>query len=113
VDDFIDYLHDVFSPFGVIRTRKMFGGYGVYHNDVMFALVAEGTLYLKSDETIETYFKQRNLQQFEYSKANKPVKMSYFAAPEEIYEDPDQAVLWAQRSYEAGMRSGKKQPVNR
>ena len=40
MDEFVDYLREVFELFGPIRARKMFSGYGIYHNGLMFGLVA-------------------------------------------------------------------------
>ncbi len=58
MSEFVDYLKEVFEQFGQIRARKMFGGYGIYHDGVMFGLVADDTLYLKADENTAPYFKQ-------------------------------------------------------
>ena len=32
MSEFIAYLPEVFELFGSIQIRKMFGGYGIYHN---------------------------------------------------------------------------------
>lgn len=105
MSEFVDYLKEVFEQFGEIRARKMFGGYGIYHDGVMFGLVADDTLYLKADDTTAGYFEARGLGQFEYDKGDKVVKMSYYLAPEEIYDDPDEAVVWAKRAYEVAFRT--------
>ena len=47
--EFVNYLHEVFAEFGPIATKPMFGGYGVYHNELMIGLVANDVLYLKAD----------------------------------------------------------------
>ena len=45
-------LQQELSSLGDIRLRKMFGGYGVFEQDKMFALVdSEGSIYFKVDET--------------------------------------------------------------
>jgi len=105
VREFVDYLKEVFEQFGQIRARKMFGGYGIYHDGVMFGLVADDTLYLKADENTAPYFKSRGLGQFEYNKGGKIVKMSYYLAPEEILDNPDDATVWAKRAYEVAFRA--------
>lgn len=101
----VHYLGEVFEQFGEIRARKMFGGHGIYHGDVMFALVADDLLYLKADDSIATYFEAEGLSQFEYDEGDKIVKMSYFRAPDDIYDDPEQAALWARRSFEVAFRA--------
>ena len=105
VSEFVDYLKEVFGKFGQIHARRMFGGYGLYYDGIMIGLVADDTLYLKADEVTREFFKNRGLDQFEYNKGGKAVKMSYFLAPEEIFDNPEEATLWARRAYEAAYRA--------
>ena len=105
---FIEFLDEAFEEFGLIDVRKMFGGYGIYHDGVMFGLVFNDTLYLKADETTQKHFESRGLSQFQYDRAGKAVKMSYFMAPEEIYDDRKKAAVWARRAYKAALKQGTK-----
>ncbi|NKB82726.1 MAG: transcriptional regulator [Nitrospirales bacterium] len=105
MSEFLEYVKEVFEQFGSIQTRKMFGGYGIYHKGVMFGLVADETLYLKADMETVKFFEARELEPFEYNKGGKVIKTSYSMAPTEILDDPDEAVVWAQRSHEAALRS--------
>ncbi|MEK6550295.1 MAG: TfoX/Sxy family protein [Pseudomonadota bacterium] len=102
---FVEYLQEVFELFGPIRARKMFGGYGIYHSGLMFALVDDDTLYLKADAENARTFEERGLRQFEYVRNGKVMKMSYYLAPDELLDDREQAAAWARRSYEAALRS--------
>ncbi len=105
MSEYIDHLHEIFQHFGPITIRKMFGGYGIYHDGLMFALVADESLYLKADGAIVSYFEREGLGPFEYDKGGKVVKMSYYLAPDDVLEDPEQAAIWARRSYEAALRA--------
>lgn len=105
---FVDSLAEVFESFGPVRARKMFGGYGIYHDDLMFALVADDVLYLKVDGQSAAAFDERSLPFFEYEKNGKTMKMSYRMAPEEVFDDPEQARQWAIRAFEAALRGRKK-----
>ncbi len=107
MSEFVEYLQEVFERFGPIRARRMFGGYGIYHNDFMFALVEKDILYLKADEESVQAFKDRGLGQFQYVNKGKTIGMSYYLAPEEIFDDPDEARVWALRAYEAAVRARK------
>jgi DNA transformation protein and related proteins len=108
MNEYIEFLREVFEQFGPITARKMFGGYGVYHQGLMFALVADETLYLKADAENVATFEQAGLEPFAYNKQGKIMKMSYYLAPEEILDDPEEAAIWARRSYEAALRSQSK-----
>jgi DNA transformation protein len=64
MSQFVQSLHEVFERMGRIEARRMFGGHGLYHDGRMFGLVANDTLYLKTDEqTIET-FQRRGMPAF-------------------------------------------------
>ena len=108
MSEFVAYLSDVFEEFGAISSRKMFGGYGIYHNGLMFGLVADDELFLKVDEDSRNEFKKLDLEAFEYVKNNKRMKMSYHRAPEEIFEDKEEARAWAIRAFDAAVRADKK-----
>lgn len=107
MSDFVEYLKEVFVDFGPIYARKMFGGYGIYHNGIMFGLVADDTLYLKVDEAIQPLFEAKQLGPFEYDKGDKVVKMSYYVAPDELLDDPQEAATWARRSYDVAVKRKK------
>jgi DNA transformation protein and related proteins len=81
MSEFIAFLHEVFQDFGAISSRKMFGGYGIYHDGLMIGLVADDTLYLKADSTTKGHFTDKKLTPFEYDKGDKKVQMSYYLAP--------------------------------
>lgn len=105
MSEYVDYLEEVFDSFGPVTARKMFGGYGIYHEGVMFGLVADDTLYLKADAVNSADFRKEGLEQFQYSKSGKLIRMSYYEAPERIMEDRDEAAIWAHRSFEAALRA--------
>lgn len=109
--EFVDSLQEVFALFGSVQARRMFGGYGLYHDSLMFGLVADDVLYLKVDSKSYAMFAERGLAQFVYGKGAKQTKMSYCMAPEEIFDDAEQAKVWASRAFEAALRASKTKPA--
>ena len=111
MNDFIDYLHEVFSRFGPISVRRMFGGYGISREGLTFALVIDDTLYLKADEGNVEHFTKAGLSRFEYQRDGKTMGMNYYVAPADLMDDRDEAAIWARRSFEAALRAqSKKKP---
>lgn len=102
---FVEYLHEVFELFGPIKARKMFSGYGVYHDGLMFGLVAGDVLYLKADTKNASRFEAEGLERFAYKRGERAVMLSYYRAPAWIMEDREEAAIWARRSFEAALRS--------
>ena len=107
MSEFVDSLEEVFASFGPVTAKRMFGGYGIYHGDLMFGLVADDVLYLKADEMSVEAFSKQGLQPFVYERKDRKTKMSYYMAPEDIFDDPDKAREWAVRAFEAAMRGRK------
>lgn len=107
MSQFTDYLHEIFSEFGSITVKKMFGGHGIFYDGLMIGLVADDTLYLKVDEQLKPDFIDRGLTAFQYDKGKKTVSMSYYLAPEEALDDPSEMADWAGRAYDAARRSKK------
>lgn len=103
---FADYLPEVFEEFGAITLRRMFGGHGVYHQGLMFGLVADDTLYLKTDAQSTPAFEQEGLEPFTYTDRNgRSATLSYRRAPDGIYDDRELAAAWARRAWEAALRA--------
>ncbi len=107
-NEFVQYLLELLQGIGEVKSRTMFGGYGLYHDDIMFALVADDVLYFKADEQNQKYFEARNLEAFTYERKGKTCSMSYFEAPGETLDDPDEMVLWARKAIDAARRSAAK-----
>ena len=105
MSEYVEYLADALQGFGSVRIRKMFGGYGVFHDSIMFALVADDTLYLKADAESAPRFESRGLKPFQYPKGKRLVTMSYFMAPEEVLDDPVELWDWARIAYAAALRA--------
>ena len=45
--DFVDYVAEQLREAGTIRSRKMFGEYGLYCDDVFFAVICDDQLFVK------------------------------------------------------------------
>ncbi len=71
----------------------------------MFGLVADDELYLKTDKDNVSRFEERGLGAFEFVAKGKTSTMSYFLAPEEIYDDPAEAKYWAELGFQAALRA--------
>jgi DNA transformation protein len=96
-----EFLCDVLSGLGPVTIRKMFGGAGIYLDGVMFGLIADDTLYLKTDAESAHAFEAESKGPFIYQpKDRRPVSMSYWEVPERLYDDPDDLVLWARRAHD-------------
>ena len=106
--EFVAYLLELMQPMGPITARSMFGGHGIFLESRMFALVAEGVLYLKTNDSTALNFQDKGLEAFTYEKNGKPYKMSYYQAPEDALEDSELMVEWARQAYQVAMSAATK-----
>jgi DNA transformation protein len=91
-----DTIVELFSVFGAVTVRRMFGGAGIYADGTMFGLVADGAIYLKAGEGNLAMFERERLAPFTYttSKGRRGV-MSYRRMPDRLYDDPEELAVWA------------------
>ena len=101
-------VQELWQPWAPVRARMMFGGCGLFREDLMFALIIDDELFLKIDAHSEADFEARDLAPFVYHKRGKPVIMSFRQAPAELFDEPEVAMEWAQRAWEAALRSRKR-----
>jgi DNA transformation protein len=99
-DGFQDLLVDLFEPVGGVSFRKMFGGLGIFRQGLMFALVADDTLYLKADDATSIAFKAEGSGPFVYDGKGRPIAMQYWRLPERLYDEPDEFRLWALNAFD-------------
>ncbi len=99
-EGFKDFIKDQLAAFGAVRIRNMFGGAGVYAGDVMFALIADDTLYLKADDVSACNFEAEGMGPFIYTgKRGKPIAMSYWEVPPRLLEEPEEFAAWAREAH--------------
>jgi DNA transformation protein len=92
------------APLGNVRARAMFGGFSIYRGDTVFAIVLDDRLYLKANDATRTEFESRGLSQFTYTARGRTLRMSYYEAPAEVFEEPETMCEWARRSLTASNR---------
>ena len=102
---FADFVLEVLRPWRPVHARRMFGGHGIYHAGVMFALVADGQLYLKVDDESRADFVAAGLGPFVYEAKRRRVALSYHRAPDAMLDEPELAHEWAERGWQAALRA--------
>jgi DNA transformation protein len=103
---FVAFAVDLVSLVGPVTARSMFGGHGLYAENVMFGLLDDGELFLKTDPDTRQRFVDAGCRQWLY--VNKKVRMEntgYFRPPDEAHEDPEAMLPWARLALEAALRA--------
>jgi DNA transformation protein and related proteins len=104
-DDFVDFVVELMATWAPVATHKMYGGYGVFRDDVVFALIDGGQLYFKADDANVVEFEQAGCTPFTYTINGKAVHLSYWSAPSDCLDSPAQMREWCQSSFAAALRA--------
>lgn len=113
-NDFVEHVVETMREFGAVTPKQMFGGWGLYHDGLFFALIAADTLYLKVDEENQAAFEAAGLPAFVYvTKDGDRMAMSYRQAPPEALESPVEMVAWARLGFAAALRAKNRKPARK
>ena len=108
-DTLVDHVCELLAPLGEVRPRAMFGGHGIYVDDVFCAIVAFDTLYFKVDDGNRADYEALGCSPFKPF-AGKNVVMSYYEVPAEVMDDRRAIVEWGRKATAAARRSGTRRP---
>lgn len=105
-NEFIDYVVELMATWAPVSARKMFGGYGLYREGLMLALVAGDELFFKTDADNVAQFERAGSHPFVYQGGrNRIVQMSYWSAPAASLDSPAEMSEWCQSAYGAALRA--------
>jgi DNA transformation protein len=99
--DFVTFAVELLSSVGPVTVRRMFGGHGVYAEGVMFALLDDDELFLKTDERTRETFRDAGCRMWTYGQMEET---SYWRPPDEAHDEPEAMRPWATLGLEAALR---------
>ena len=104
-DGFAEFLRDQLAPLGRITMRRMFGKTGVFCDGFMLGMVRDNTLYFRVDEDNRAAFKEaESFPPLNYEKKGGTIDLSFWRAPERLFDEPDEFVIWARAALAAARR---------
>jgi DNA transformation protein and related proteins len=114
-DDFAEFLCDQLAPLGRITMRRMFGKTGVFCDGFMLGMVRDNTLYFRVDDDNRAALKEaESFPPLNYEKKGGTIDLSFWRAPERLFDEPDELVAWARAALAAARRvAAKREPTAR
>jgi len=104
-DSFAEFLRDQLVPLGRITMRRMFGKTGVFCDGVMFAMVTENVVYFRVDDQNRAALEEAEaFPPLSYEKKGETIDLSFWRAPERLFDEPDEFVAWAGAALAAARR---------
>lgn len=113
-DDFAAHCVELLQPLGAARAKRLFGGHGLYLDELMVGLIAQEQLYLKTDTQTLPRWQDAGGRPFVYESRRdgvvKTTAMSYWTPPEEAIESTAAMQPWARLALEAALRAQAAKP---
>ena len=108
-DSFAEFLREQLAPLGRIAVRRMFGKTGVFCDGLMFAVVTDDTLYFRVDDGNQAAFEEaKSFPPLNYGKQGRTIDLSFWRAPERLFDEPDEFLAWARLALAAARRVAEK-----
>lgn len=102
---FVAFAIEQLSGVRGLRSKAMFGGVGLYADDVFFGLLARDGLYLKVGDSNRVLYEAAGMAAFK-PYADKPMVMPYYEVPVAVLEDAEELVRWARESVRVAKAGG-------
>lgn len=103
-DEIVERLDRVVSS---LRTRRMFGGVGLYSGEQFFGIVAFDRLWFKVDDSNRSDYVARGSGPFQPF-PDRPTAMSYYEVPADLFGELEELRVWAMRSVAIARRAKKR-----
>jgi DNA transformation protein len=113
-EEYAAFVEELFAAAFPIRIKRMFGGAGIFWDEVMIGLISDERIYLKADASTKADFEAEGSRPFVFTqKSGDIVAMSYLELPERLYDEPDEMRNWALSARAVALRAknSKKSPA--
>ena len=121
---YLAYVLEQLEGIGGLRSRRMFGGVGLYSGELFFGLIDDDTLFFKTDGSNSAEYIARGMPRFMPFPERPEAVMAYYQVPADIIEDVEAIQDWARKSVAVALASRaakarpkavkkKKKPVRR
>ncbi len=108
-DEFAEFVREQLAPLGLVTMRRMFGKTGVFCDGLMLGIVSDNTLYLRVDDGNRVAFKEAEaFPPLNAQKQGSTIDLSFWRAPERLFDDPEELLAWARAAMAAAGRVAAK-----
>ncbi len=92
------------SPLGQLHSRPLFGGYSLAIEDTVFAMVAEGNIYLKACEQSAAYRVEHHNPLLMLRRHGRIVPLKYYQIDDALWRDEKQLFRLSLMSWQSAQR---------
>lgn len=100
-----DAIAQLFSEFGPVSVRRMFGGAGIFVDGLMIGMGYRDEIYLKTDDATARRFAAAGSSPFVYEAKGRELQLAYWRLPTRLYDDPAELAEWAKEALAVARRA--------
>jgi len=98
---YLDFVLEQLSGVRRVSHRRMFGGVGLYSDDVFFAVIDNDTMFFKVNDETRSRYEARKMPAFAPIPGKPPMR-GYYQVPPGVLEDADELTSWATQAVAVG-----------
>lgn len=100
---FVIHCTELLAPLGAVRVKRMFGGWGLYADEVFVAIIGGDRLFLKTSAETRPAFEAAGCEPFVYDSKTGSIALGYWSAPADAMDSPALMEPWARRALQAAL----------
>ncbi len=112
-DEYLEYVLEQLSSLRGLVPRRMFGGAGIYHDELFFALIFKDTLYFKVNDANRAGYEARGMAKFRPYESRPQVSLTYYEVPVDVLENREELTIWAHQAVQAAAASKMEKEAKR
>jgi DNA transformation protein and related proteins len=101
---FRTYVLEQLQGLGTVTAKAMFGGVGLYLENIFFGLMADDTLYFKVDSSTRPEYEAAGAKAFQPYGENS-YSMQYCEVPADVLEEQSALKAWATKAVAVARKS--------
>lgn len=112
-DPAVDHFLELVAPMGDAAAQRLFGGWGLYLDETIIALFADGVIYVKADALTREAFEAAGSAPFVFHGKGRAIATSYWSLPEAALDSSEALQPWVQLALQAARRKvpAKRKPA--
>lgn len=103
-NNFLLYAIESMANVAAVSYRRIFNGYGIYHQSVQFAIIVNDHLYFRADDYSRGLYIAKKMTSFQ-PRTLEAVESNFFQLPEEVLNNPEELHYWMRIAVEAAQSS--------
>jgi DNA transformation protein len=98
---YLDFVLEQLAGVRRVTHRRMFGGVGLYSDDIFFAVLDNETIFFKVNDDTRPRYEKRKMPAFAPIPGKPPMR-GYYQVPSGVLEDADELTIWATEAVAVG-----------